>query len=283
MSKIMLDYNEITDYYIAMENDILSEESYVLEAENIDPSVNKEKIAKRVQDTVLKLMDKLVGMIDAMILKLKNRFRQVLVTDKGFDKILAKAERDRKPKNAIKIINYQYTPEFLSSQYGKLHKVISDLMNEVSSANIKDDSILLYSAVNLEKSILESIGFRDGNFQDYLKYVRKEFRGEKKEQTILKTQLPKHKKDIALHQSANGVLNRDLVDAKSKVNNLRGKTRTLIRSEAIADTKKQKYSTQFRNISSAYNMYSSFTSMYYELLIELMLSSRIIIKRFYQL
>lgn len=283
--EIIIEYNSILESYnnLIIEIDNMATIDYAMEAE-VDEEVRKNKTGEKIQDMIFNIIDKMVRAFDELILKLKNRIRVAIATDKGFFKEFSTAEKNRKPLPNIKVINYTYTPEFLSSQYGKLKKLANDLIGEIQSINVKENSDLLLSKKDFQKVILDTMQFKDGEmFSDYLKYVRKEFRGEKKEMVISSNRVGEYKKVVNSYQSIHQALSSDLVNLKSSINNVRSRVKTLVRSQSVSDELKNQYKKQVTNISYFYSLFLSYSNMYFELSIERMLNSRIILKRFYQM
>lgn len=283
--EIIIEYGIILESYNNLINEIdnLTSLDFALEAKG-DEEVEKNKRGEKIQEMIYSIIDKVVRSFDELIIKLKNRLRLVIATDKGFFNEFSRAEKNRKPLSNIKVINYTYTPEFLSSQYGKLKKIANDLMGEIKAINVREESELLMNKQDFQKYVLNTLQYKDGDmFSEYLKYVRKEFRGEKKEMVISSNRINDYKNTVNSYQSIHRTLNTDLMNLKSVINNVRTRVRTLVRSQSVSDELKNQYKKQVTNISYFYSLFLSFSNMYFELSIERMLNSRIILKRFYQM
>lgn len=287
-----VEYNSIFETYInnEIELDEITSMNYAMEAEE-NILMNKDSDERNIDSSnalftkIAALIEKIIEYIENLLISLKNKFQQLMVTDKGFSKELATAERDRKPLNAIKVINYQYIPEFLSTQYGKIRTMANKLVSKATSAATMDpNSPLLLDNGEFEISMLKEIAYTEGkSFKEYLDYVKKTFRGEKKEVTILKSQIPLYKKNIDNYKSLYKTLNTDIIDLKGNITNLKNKTKLSIRNPNSKEIDKKKITMQIRNLTNLYNFFLSYINLYHELTVEIMLSSRVIVGKFYQM
>ncbi len=287
-----VEYVSIFDAYTQHENELnkIYNMDYAMEAAE-DNSINKDKnispdsIDETLSTKISNLIEKISEFIENLIMSLKNKFRQLIVTDKGFSKELATMQRDRKPLNAVKVIIYQYIPELLTAQYGKIKTVSTRLVSKANGSVTNDpNSPLLLDNGEFEIMFLKEIGFTEGKtFKEYLDYIKRTFRGEKKEVTILKSQIPVYKKNVDGYKELYTTLNTDLVDLKSDISNLNNKTKLLLRNKNSEEIDKKKITMQIRNLSNLYNFFLSYINLYHELSVELMLSSRIILRKMYQM
>lgn len=285
MEKIKMEYHEIINDYHKNEIQLESEIMYILEAENIDPDINKNEVAKNAQNTMSKIIDKIIKIVDDILLKLKNRVRMFITTNKGFQSSFQKAERDRKPLNGVKLITFLYSPELLTSQYGRFKNVVAELIKGVDSTQINKDDPLLLDKDELLNYIFDKLGYKGekNTVAGYLTYIKKGFRGTKTDTTIMASQIPEHKKNVNSYQSTYNLLNKELVTVKGSINNLKSKINRVASNSNTSNENKNEYRKKITGLSLIFSFYSSFISTYYELILEEMLTSRAILKRLYQL
>ncbi len=291
MNTEKVEYSSIIETYINTEielNNIFNME-YIMEAENASVNKDSDETKGDASNTILTrisaLIEKIIEVINNLVISLKNKFQQLMITDKGFEKELARVQRDRKPLNAIKVISYKYLPEFLNSQYSKLKTTSNNLISKVSSADAMDpNSPLLLDNTEFERMFLKNLGYTEGSsFKEYLSFVKKTFRGEKKEITILKAQIPVYKKNVDSYKGLYTTLNTDLIALKDDISKLKNRTKLTVKNPNSADIDKKKITVQIRNLMNLYNFYLGYTNLYHELTVELMLSSRIILRKMYQI
>lgn len=285
MERIKMEYHEIIDNYNRNESILESEITYVLEAENIDPDIKKEEVGRNLQSSMTKIVDKIINIIDDIISKLKNRLQKFITTDKGFQTMFQKAQTDRKPLTGVKLITFLYSQELLTSQYGRFKTIVGNLLKNVDSTLINKDDPLLLDKEALLNHIFDGLGYK-GDKQSvagYLMYIKNEFRGKKQETTIMASEIPKYKKNVDTYRSVHTLLNKELVNTKGIINGLRTKLDRVASNKDTSNENKVDYRKKISNLSVVFSFYSSFIHTYYESTLELMLTSRTILKRLYQL
>lgn len=281
-----LRYNDISNDYINNNYDIMNIlADIVTEAETVGSETNNESSTNSFFEAIKKFIQKIISMIDTAILKFKNAFNKVLLTDKGFRKQLREAEVTRKPLNGVKITGFKYTPESLHAIYSKYSSVVSNIINNFNVSNIMNaDNLLNNSKEDFEKVILSKLGIPNDitDMSSLYIYMKKIFRGKKMTYTVMKTEVSKHMKIIDGYLNSKSILNNELVKLKSSTSKIKTQLKVASKNNVTDDARK-KILTQSSLITFLYNQYATFISIYFELLVEHMLNSRVILKKIYQI
>lgn len=263
----------------------------VLEAdgEGIDDDANKQSKSIRFSDRLKIIMDHLISMIEKAILSIANSLKRINLTDSGFKKQLRQAEVEVKPLNAVKVVSYKYINQVLDTENQKftsiIHKAITSLSN-MDSNELDNES----NPLNMEHKALEEYVLKEmhcpsdiNDMTMYFLYLKRIFRGEKGEQTILQSTLPEHKRMVAGYDTFKRDLESSKASMVSEVNKIKSQLMNVVRNNNVPDEIKVKRMSQMKNISFLYNMYSTFIGCRFQLKVEQMLTSREILKRFYQI
>lgn len=94
--------------------------------------------------------------------------------------------------------------------------------------------------------------------------------------------IPKHVQIIQSYKQEQNKLNTELQNMRSTMIQVRTKIRTFISSQDVADEAKRKATQQISNLTYLLNLFSSYIHLHFELIVELMTNSRIILKKLYQ-
>lgn len=266
--------------------DIVQEADITSETE-IDDEAKKRTRAEKFKDAVKKLLEHIVAVIEKAFLTISNSLHKFYMTDKGFKKQLYDATKNHKPRN-VKLIMYQYVDEALNAQYAKMKSIITELISKISVNNMEnlknENNVLNKNRKELETYILSRLGCPNDvtDMTLYFVYVKKLFRGNKKETIIQQEQIDYYKRLVDGYP----VLKRELVRSKSVILDLakvmRSKLADIAASTTVPDDVKAKVIQQARNVSFVYNMYSSFVGIMYQLKLEQMISARIVLQKVYQ-
>ena len=294
-SLVLEQYNDINNeldkltYSIALEseNESNNKDFVLVNKDNdIDDSVNKANIGEGIFNRIKQIIEKIMALIDRYLYQIKNLLKRILLTDKGFKDELRKAEVNNRPLNGIKVVTYSYVPEFLDGTANKFKKTILNLIDNVKTDVIdNDNNPLVLSKSEFNNYIFKQLNAPD-NIDDmnvYFKYIREKFRGKKEEKTIMNGSLPGYIKMAENYKKIEAELERDLSYFKTKVLDIKANLKVASKSPNITDEEKRKLITKISNLSYIYNMYFSFSNIILELKIEMVLHSRVIIKKFYQM
>lgn len=254
----------------------------------LDDDVKKKQRSLKFQETVKKIIDHIVSAIEKAMLLISNALNKVYLTDKGFKKQLYDATENHKPRTAIRLIMYQYVDEVLNTQYGRMKSIVNELITKIDIDDIeklKDESnVLNKNHKELESYILKRLGCPN-NVTDmslYFLYIKKLFRGEKKETVIQNSQIEYYRKLVDGYDLLKKELERSKAIILTHARNMRFKITKIASNPAIQDEVKSKVIQHARNITCVYNMYSTFVGFMYQLKVEQMLSARIVLQKFYQ-
>jgi len=280
---------DIAQEYINCDKEIdLIISSMAYEAESVnneEEKVNKGNILfKKIGD----LINKIVAMVERAITNVKNFFQKALLTDKGFTKELREAEVNRRPLNAVKVISYKYIPDYIKGVNSNFKLILEKLINDTNTLYNSNES--KQSPLSLGKSEFISYIFKElkapSNIDDmtvYFKFLREKFRGDKLELVLKSTELPKYIKITQGYEILKGSLDKDLTFIKLKINKVKNPLKVAVKNPNISDSNKSIIMKKITNLAVLYNLYTNFCNINLELNVEYMLTTRTIVKKFYQL
>lgn len=275
-------YNDIYDFYI--EEYKALESIFILpamEADGADP-VKKENAAKRILDSIKLIIDRIVSAIGTVMLKIKNNFQKFLLTDKGFQKELRTVEVQRKPLNSIKVLTFDYKPEYLNRMYNIAKAQTAEIVSKFNIANL--DSLTPMSAEDVRVLYCEKLGAKEAtSIQDLFLSIKNGFRGKKTETTILASNLPEYINLVNYYKNAQGTINNDLGSLQRSIGSVRATSNGFVHNPDATDEKKKKAIAYINGIAHAFNLFNSIASLVFALKVEQMLTARTIIKRLYQI
>jgi hypothetical protein len=293
-SLVLEEYTDIKNdldrlcYSIALENETESRDSnFVLvnKDKDIDDSVNKANVGESIFNRIKQIIEKIIALIERYMYKLKNLLKRIMLTDKGFKQELKELQDNRRPLNGIKVITYQYVPEILIGTDNKFKKVLLSLVNDIKSDTLdSENNPLLLPRSEFNEYIFKQINAPDSvdDINIYFKYIREKFRGNKGERTIMNSSLPNYIKMAEGYKKMEDEMMNELEHFRVKVTDIRANLKVASKSQSITDEEKRKLITKMSNLAYVYNAYFSFVNIVIELKIEMMLHSRVIIKKFYQ-
>lgn len=255
---------------------------------NIDDEQAKKARGMKISDKLKQIIDHLLAMIEKVVLSITNALQRVNLTDKGFKKELREAELGVQPLNAIRVITYQYIDQVLDGEYQKITAIINRIVGSISSTNMKDIDNER-NPLNMDNKELEAYILREmkcpseiTDMTIYFSYLKKIFRGKKMEMQISKDALPRHKKLVVSYDSFKDDVNRNKATMFNQISQLKNTLKIINANLDNPDATKMKIARQMKNVSLLYNMYGTFLGSMFQLKVEQMLNSRIILKRFYQ-
>lgn len=248
-------------------------------------SKQKSNILQRIK----KIIDKIVEFIRSAVMKIMNRLRLLIESDKGFYKNLHERINMQKPLKNFKAITYDYNEKYLDSTMKGIKDVaygaivaLSNPMTTTSNPKVKqliecdNSSIIpnLLSNFTNDKS-------RDGghDVQSFTREMIDTFRGEKKERMWNESQIQSL---ISLSKRSTELTNEcHQIETKCKnlVNDMKrmeSKARTVNTTEEL-----NKITQSVVKASTIYNAYLGITRVYFELKLESALSARYLLKKFY--
>lgn len=248
------------------------------------------KVKQGIIQRIHKLIEKISDIIQQASIKIMNRLKLKLESDKSFFTTLNKRGSTTKPLQNFKAITYQYNEQYLESTMKGItnlcNQVITKLANPSMTSSNKDaESIAESDQGSIAASILRNYGTdknRDTEY-DITSFSREmidTYRGEKKEQmwdeSKIATLMVAAKSTQALANRCNQIINK----CKTTLNEMKrmeSNARTSNNSEEL-----NKLVSSVAKATSVYNLLLSLTKMYHELKLESSLSARMLLKKFYQ-
>jgi len=263
----------------------------VLEADNndnIDDEQTKRDRSKQISDRIGDIFQHILTLLEKLILTVMNAFKKVNLTDKGFRKELRDAEINVKPLNGIKLTMFQYVNEVLETESSKFKNTVIEAISLVDTTDInklKDESNPMnMTSTDLEQYMLKKMGC-PSEIKDmtlYFQYIKKLFRGKKQEKVIMQDTIRYHMSVLDSYKPLTNRLNIDKASMFSQIHTLRSKLKISTSKPDTPDETKRVVARQMKNVAMIYNMYGTFIGIFYQLKVEQMLNSRIVLKRFYQ-
>ena len=266
----------------AVKDTVSSEENSKVKA-----TVKINKVAQRIRELIKKIGE----ILSALKLKMQNRLRTLLETDKGFYKLYYKRKSMIKPYKNVRVISYKYNNAAIEQP---MYKVFGEILlcldklravEGTTNMNQRISAILESGNGKIIETLLEpyvkSSEIPVRTIPDFIKYLVQQFRGEKQELVYSDTQLGAIEANALSTKDISDKCNKYLKDAQSAYD----KIRTLeyqIGKSASDEKVISLISANAAKASILYNAYSALVSALYELKVEESLNYRIILKKFYQ-
>ena len=255
-----------------------------------DPTKSNSPLTKKTFGNVLKgILETLKNLISKWSIKLKNRLKMMMNTNKGYIKQLNDRMKTVKPGEAIKVVTYAYNIPMIERVYNGVSKQYSTIMNNILNVIANIDKVDPNNVLDGKKDndlIQDMIqaGFKNNSLDSpnkFFTFIRDQFRGESKEILYRREQLPAIIKLSQDYQALSAKLGKEHANANRELNRIKALETKMLYNGNNADKSKLcndlvKVATKVRNF------YQSFISYYMELKLEQILSYRAIVKRFYQ-
>ena len=292
---------------ITFENSIENYENIIREIESVDIhyAIATESDNNEISDDDKKsdsVINKIITAISEMIKialanletfkqKLANSFQNFMMTNDGYEKKLRIAETNTKPLNAVRLITYTYNDDILTNTLNKFKPIIDKCISTLeinseedlqSSINRKD--LLSLSQKDMERQVMAMLGASKENsrIQIYFHELKKEFRGEKKERIIKKSEISSYRKLISNVKQINIELSNLQLYMAKKMNQIESRIKIKMKSRDISQKIKNALKQRLGNLISLYASFTAFLEVYYVMKIEQVLNARVVLKRLYQ-
>lgn len=255
----------------------------------IENTKNSPEFGRKILDAIKKAIETLHAFIQKSLLHLKNAFKKLMVTDKGFKEKLRERERTVKPLQAVRITSYQYLDPFIDTFVSNLGREIIPLINEINLAadprNPKPTkSELLKKANNdMVTTILQTLTKKQEiNAIDRCnQYLAETYRGDKRERVYKEADLPNIIRMAEDYRKYNVTYESNIANLDSIVTKMQNRKNQLVHPD-ITDEQKRDFLSLINKASVLMNLYISILRYIYELKVEKALSYRIICQKFYQ-
>jgi len=252
----------------------------------LDKGIDAPKLIQMIQ----KLLDNIKALLKKATLKMANRLKHMMVTDKGFKEKLRERERTVKPLKAVKITSYQYLQPFLNSFTANLNKMMVNLFNELLKCSdpknpIPPKSEILQQPLDKVVGAMITVVTRKDDVVDIsslFNYLQKNFRGEKKEIVYKAEQVPLLIKEAEDYGQINTQLTNNMNTVKNFIDNMSSRSNAIRTVPNITDEQRRDFLTNLNKGHRLFNAYQSILQYVYELRVEKALSYRIIVQKFYQ-
>ena len=255
----------------------------------LEPS-NKSKM--KLLDKIKKVIQKITEMIRQASIKIMNRLKLLVESDKAFFTTLSNRRASVKPLKNFKAITYTYDSEYLDNLINNISKLsfscINQLSNFTSTASDSKVKMVIESYPGAVSNVLLSFYSKDKNqnggpdVQTFTREMIDTYRGKKEEKMWSQSQIPTlmqiatGNKGNQLSNKCNEIINQ-CQNALNSLKVLEAKTRAQNTSEGIVNI-----SRRITKATNIYNALLTLTRMYFELKIEESLSARMLLKKFYQ-
>ena len=255
----------------------------------LEPS-NKTKL--KLLDKIKKVIQKITEMIRQVSIKIMNRLKLLVESDKAFFTTLSNRRASVKPLKNFKAITYTYDSEYLDNLINNISKLsfvcIKQLSNFTSTASDSKVKMVIESDPGAVSNVLLSFYSKDKNqnggpdVQTFTREMIDTYRGKKEEKMWSQSKIPAlmqiatGNKGNQLSNKCNEIINQ-CQNALNSLKVLEAKTRAQNTSEGIINI-----SRRITKATNIYNALLTLTRMYFELKIEESLSARMLLKKFYQ-
>lgn len=256
----------------------------------LNNKVDKGEDAPRILQMIQKVIETIKQLLKKASLKLSNRLKHMMVTDKGFKEKLRERERTVQPLKVIKITSYQYLDQYLNSFIARLNKMINDCYTDLLNSSDPKNPVppkmdLLKNSIDKVVPAIVSSVTNDQNVQDVsalFNLLQKNYRGEKKETVFKQDQLPLLIKMAEDYEQISQQMTKALKNVESYINTMNGRSNSLRSIPNITDEQRRDFLTNLNKGHRIFNAYQSILQYIYELRVEKALNYRIIVQKFYQ-
>ena len=275
----------IIESFIDVEADLIA-----LEAEIDDNQTSTSEFNQIVSDRVDKITKRAIKKVDEELTKLEARKKVLLSQAKAFDTEFNGLRTNYEPEKSIEILNYEYDENVLDNYETSAKALFVDgfnkfagFINNPDRINSKNN-ILGADSRRVTAGILDKfkapadVTTADGIYAE----VKKEFRGKKRTQKLGNGTITRY--NAASKNVTNIVNNASLAlkDIKAKLSNISRILESFIRSTSNTQDNKRKMPKLVRNFVTLTNFYIGMIMYCFELRVEKVVNSRIIIKKFYK-
>lgn len=247
------------------------------------------KMNKSLSTMIANLVDKCKAAINAALLRMQNRLKLLLETDKGYTRNLRERQIAVKPVQNLQITTYQYNNTALkliqtkiTAEYNKVLQYFVNIVAHPTEEKVKDiDTTNPQAYINI--MIQNATGNKElKSVNDFFNYVKDKFRGKKVTYVYSAKQLPQIVKLSEDTSAYNALYNKCKMDGKKVLTNLD----TLVKKFKYQNPDNKE---MYKKLVSAVNLmsqvntfYNAFLRYLSELYIERTMSYRAICKKFYQ-
>lgn len=249
-------------------------------------SKQKTTIIQRIKN----LIDKIISTIQSIGVKILNRLKLLIESDKGFYTTLNQRKNSVQPLQNFKAITYNYNESYIETTMRGLKDLAVQTFTALANPTLSVSNPKVKQLIECDSSSVVSnfLGFfasdksREGghDIKSFTREMIDTYRGEKKEQMWNHTQIARLEK---LSHRSNDLTN----ECNTIINQCKKTTQELKRleSKARASNNSQELTNITEHVVKATQLYNAFLAicrMYFELKLESALSARMLLKKFYQ-
>ena len=254
---------------------------------------NANKMSK-YQKAVTKLKEfikKIGALLENLRRTLTNRFKLMIESDRGFQKLYIRQKQTIKPYDRVSVINYAYDNAKLEQP---MKGLMNDMKNTLSALTMTNPGSTPSGRVSeiLEAEqghMLEALFkpyTRDAkdpilSGAEFVKYMVNSYRGEKAERIYSSDQLGAIERNAMSSREISNQCNAYLRDCEALFHKVRAMENQL--SPQAEEKEIEMVQRNAQKASVLYNTYNAIVHMYYEVRLEQSMNYRIILKKFYQM
>lgn len=251
----------------------------------VEPS---QKTKSTILDKIKNFIEKIAAIISNARVKILNRLKLLFETDKGFFKTLYSRRASVKPMKGFKAINYKYSDQYLEMTVKKIGKeslatikALSNLTSEPSDTRVKD--ILAAENKSIGQILLAPYSeTKDESLEVnmFIKELIDKYRGKKEEILYTESMIPQLMQQAQSSSGISNEANQMIAECQNSLNNLKvleGRARSAKDTNSLKEV-----SNRVAKAAAIYNTYLTIVKMYYELKLEHSLSTRALLRKFYQ-
>lgn len=244
---------------------------------------------QKTTDRIRKLLEKLSALIEKVKIKITNRLKLLIESDKGFFNTLHARRASIKPMEGFKAITYTYDENYLNNVVTKIGNDALSTIKQLQNTTSEPVNTRIKEIVQSNNDVIGSVLLLPYSDEDnvnnltvdnFTREMISKYRKEKKEYLYNKSQIPTL---IQMAQSSKALsddCNQKLNACQNGVNNLK----VLMSNVRQQDSREKLVALSNRAVKATtiYNTYLTILRMYYELKLERSLSARVLLKKFYQ-
>ena len=248
-------------------------------------SKRKQGIIKKIQNVIKYI----VNLVQRTSIKILNRIKLLLESDKGFMNAYHQRRGTIKPLRNFKAITYNYNNDYLDKTMRGIQSLAIESIKWLTNFTALPSKEQIKAIINCDTKNVESVFLsnfttdKNNNTPSVNSFTREMidlYRREKRETMHNQSEIPMltniAKSTNELTNTCNG-MTQQLKASVNSIKQLEGKARAQKNAEALNEITKRSDKAM-----KIYNMYITIVNMYFELKLEHSLSAKALLKKFYQ-
>ena len=254
---------------------------------------NKSNLITKVLTKVRELIKKVGEIFSKLKNKLSKRISLTTMSDNKFKSLYVKKKTMVKPYDNVKVITYSYSEGYVDKTIkkilGEIIQSIDKLKASIGSTTMNERISKIINADQGEMIKTLVVPYIHGddkdninNIKDFIRYIIKEFRGEKKEIVYHANQIPQIEAKALSTKELAGVFNGYMREAETAYKNIKSFEFQVKRTQNVDEKVLKLVMANTSKATVLYNAYDALVHAYFEARLEQCLAYRLVLKKFYQ-